>query len=131
MVGNQVRRDRLSSDARLGNDRDDPARRVAELNFPDRMDQPRDERSLYHHGCLLTAMLVIAAASRDFWIRRLESLHINQAAARETVPGRQRLHLFGVVGMPEKCHEQGLMIRLRMSAVSRPLLGAAFLLIDI
>jgi hypothetical protein len=92
MVGNQVRRDGLSSDARLGNDRDDPARRVAELNFPDRMDQPRDERSLYHHGCLLTAMLVIAAASRDFWIRRLESLHINQAAARETVPGRQRLH---------------------------------------
>jgi hypothetical protein len=37
-------------------------------------------------------MLVIAAASRDFWIRRLERLHINQAAARETVPGRQRLH---------------------------------------
>jgi hypothetical protein len=56
------------------------------------MDQPRDERSLNRHGCLLTAMLVIAAASRDFWIRRLESLHIDQAAARETVPGRQRMH---------------------------------------
>lgn len=56
------------------------------------MDQPCDERSLYSHRCLLAAMLVIAAASRDFWIRRLESLHINQAAARETVPGRQRMH---------------------------------------
>jgi hypothetical protein len=51
------------------------------------MDQPRDERSLYRHGCLLAAMLVIAAASRDFLIRRLESLHIDQATARKTVPG--------------------------------------------
>jgi hypothetical protein len=56
------------------------------------MDQPRDERSLYRNGCLLAAMLVIAAASRDFWIRRLESSHIDQAAARETVPGRQRMN---------------------------------------
>jgi hypothetical protein len=110
MAGDQVGRDGLSSDAWLRNDRDDPARRVAELNFLDRMHQPRDERSLYRHGCLLAAMLVIAAASRDFWIRRLESLHINQVAARETVPGRQRLHLFGVVGMSEKCHEEALMI---------------------
>jgi hypothetical protein len=90
MAAKQIRRDRLSSDARLGNDRDDPARRVAGPIFHDRMDQPRDERALYRHDCLLAAMLVIAAASRDFWIRRLESLHIDQAAVRETVPARQR-----------------------------------------
>jgi hypothetical protein len=90
MADNQVRRDRLSSDARLGNDRDDPTRRVAGPIFLDRMDKRRDERSLYRHSRLLAAMLVIAAASRDFWICRLESLHINQAAAREMVPGRQR-----------------------------------------
>jgi ABC-type arginine transport system permease subunit len=32
------------------------------------------------------AMLVVAAASRDFWICRLERLHALQVAARETVP---------------------------------------------
>jgi hypothetical protein len=36
----------------------------------------------------LAAMLVKAAASRDIWISRLERLHIDQAAARETVPRR-------------------------------------------
>jgi hypothetical protein len=84
--------DRLSSDARLCNDRDDPARRVARPNFHHRTDKRRDERSLYRHGRLLAAMLVIATASRNFWIRRLESLHVDQAAARETVPSRQRMH---------------------------------------
>jgi hypothetical protein len=52
------------------------------------MDQPRDEASLNRQGCRLAAMLVIAAASRDFRIGRLECLHIDQAAARETVPRR-------------------------------------------
>jgi len=32
-------------------------------------------------------MLVVAAASRDFWISRLERLHTYQVALRETVPG--------------------------------------------
>jgi hypothetical protein len=32
-------------------------------------------------------MLVVAAASRDFWIGRLERLHVDQAAGNETVPG--------------------------------------------
>ena len=84
--------DRLSSDARLCNDRDDPARRVAGPNFHHRTDKRRDERSLYRHGRLLAAMLVIATASRNFWIRRLEGLHLDQTAAREMVPGRQRMH---------------------------------------
>jgi ABC-type arginine transport system permease subunit len=32
------------------------------------------------------AVLVVVAASRDFWICRLERLHALQVAARETVP---------------------------------------------
>jgi hypothetical protein len=68
---------RLGSDARLGNDRDDPARRVAGLNFHDRTDQPSDGRSLHRHGCFLAAMLIIAAASRDFWIGRIKRLHVD------------------------------------------------------
>ena len=72
----------------FGNDLDDPARRIAGLNFHDGMDQPRDEPSPNRQGCLLAAMLVKAAASRDIWISRLERLHIDQAAARETVPRR-------------------------------------------
>jgi hypothetical protein len=86
MAGNQVKRGRLGGDARLVRDRDDPARRVAELNLHDRMDQPRDERSIYRHGCLLTTMLAMAAAPRDFWISRLERLHAYQIAPCETVP---------------------------------------------
>ena len=66
---------RLGSYARLGNDRDDPARRVAGLNFHDRTDQPRDERSLQGQGCFLAAMLIVAAASRDFCVDRLKRLH--------------------------------------------------------
>jgi len=39
------------------------------------MDEPRDERPFYGQRCFLAAMLIIAAASRDFWISRLERLH--------------------------------------------------------
>jgi hypothetical protein len=35
-------------------------------------------------------MLIVAAASRDFWIGRLERLHVDQAAGNETVPLRER-----------------------------------------
>jgi hypothetical protein len=66
---------RLGSDARSGNDRDDPARSVAGLNFHDGADQSSDERSLNGQGCFQAAMLIIAAASRDFCICRLERLH--------------------------------------------------------
>jgi hypothetical protein len=76
----------LGSYTRLGNDRDDPAPGVAGPDFHDRMDRPCDEPPLNRQGCFLTAMLVVAAASRDFWISRLECLHTDQAAARETVP---------------------------------------------
>jgi hypothetical protein len=65
----------LGRDVRLGNDPDDPARRAAALNFHDRMNQSRDERSLYRHGRFLPAMLVIAAMSRDFWIGSFEDWH--------------------------------------------------------
>jgi len=34
----------------------------------------------------LAAMLMIAAASRDFSIGRIKCLHVDQAAERETVP---------------------------------------------
>jgi hypothetical protein len=50
------------------------------------MDQPRDERSLDRQGCLLPTMLIVAAASRDFWIGRLECLHVDQTVGNETVP---------------------------------------------
>jgi hypothetical protein len=79
---------RLGCDARLRNDRDDPARRIAGLNFHDRTDQPRDERSLYGQGCFLAAMLVIAAASRDFWISRLERLHASPSGVGQNGSGR-------------------------------------------
>jgi hypothetical protein len=55
------------------------------------MDQPRDERSLNRQGCLLPTMLVVAAASRDFWIGRLERLNVDQAAGNETVPSARAL----------------------------------------
>jgi hypothetical protein len=67
---------RLGCGARPGNDRDDPAPRVAGLNFHYRMNKPRDERSLYGQGCLFAAMLVIAAAYRNLWISRFEGWHI-------------------------------------------------------
>ena len=73
---NGQRIDRSGSDARrLGKNRDDPARRVAGLNFHDRTHQPRDERPLYRQGCFLAAMLVIATAPRQFWISRFERHH--------------------------------------------------------
>ncbi len=87
-AGNKVKIARSIRQRGLGNDRDDPACQVAGLNFHDRMDQPGDKASLNRQGCLLVAMLVIAAASRDFWIGRLERLHIDQAAVRESVPRR-------------------------------------------
>lgn len=62
-------------DARLGEERDDPSRRAAGLNLHDRTNKRRNGRSLYGQCCLLTAMLIIAAAPRDFWISRLERLH--------------------------------------------------------
>src|SRR5580692_13038362 len=40
------------------------------------MNQPRDERSLHGQGCSFTAMLIIAVASRDFCIGRLEGWHV-------------------------------------------------------
>jgi hypothetical protein len=87
MAGNQIEVcARSGSDARSGNDRDDPARRTAGLNFHDRTDQPGDGRSLHGHGCVLAAMLMIAAASRDFSIGRIKCLHVDQAAEGETVP---------------------------------------------
>jgi hypothetical protein len=76
----------LRGHTRLGEDRDDPTSRVAGPDFHDRTDQSRDEPSLNRQGRFLTAMLVKAAAPRDFWISRLERSHIDQAAARETVP---------------------------------------------
>jgi hypothetical protein len=80
---------RLGCDPRLSEQRQDPARRVAGFNFHDRMDKPRDERSFYGQRCLLPAMLIIAAASRDFRISRLERLHLYQVAALKTVPRRR------------------------------------------
>jgi hypothetical protein len=65
---------RLGRDVR-GDDRDEPAPRVAGLNFHDGTDQPRDGRSLHGDGRFLAAMLIIAATSRDFCIGRLERLH--------------------------------------------------------
>ena len=50
----------------IDDDRDKPAPRVAGLNFHDGTDHPGDGRSLHGHRCLLAAMLIIAAASRDF-----------------------------------------------------------------
>ena len=38
---------------------------------------------------LLAAMLIVAAASRNFWINCLEGLQIDQVARRETVPRRR------------------------------------------
>jgi hypothetical protein len=35
--------------------------------------------------------LVVAAASRDFWIGRLEGLHVDQAVGNETVPSARAL----------------------------------------
>ena len=62
--------------ARLSSDRDDPSRGVAaRLNFHDRTHQSREERPAYSQGCLLAAMLVIAAAPRHFRVSRLERLH--------------------------------------------------------
>jgi hypothetical protein len=72
----------------IGNDLDNPVLRDDGLNFHHRVNQPRDERSLYGQGCFVAAMLIIPTAPRDFWIRRLERLHIEQAAPRETVPRR-------------------------------------------
>ena len=74
--GRDLRELRSGSDTRLVHDGDDPARRVAGLGFHDRMDQTRDQRTLYRQGCLLATMLVIAASPRDFWIGRLERLHV-------------------------------------------------------
>ena len=73
--GRDLRELRSGSDTRLVHNGDDPARRVAGLGFHDRMNQTRDQRTLYRQGCLLATMLVIAASSRDFWIGRLERLH--------------------------------------------------------
>jgi hypothetical protein len=39
------------------------------------MNESRDETPFYGQRCFLAAMLIIAAASRDFWISRLERLH--------------------------------------------------------
>ena len=58
-----------------GDDRNEPAPRVAGLNFHDGTDQPRDGRSLHVDRCFLAAMLIIAATSRDFCVGRLERLH--------------------------------------------------------
>jgi hypothetical protein len=69
----------------LGKYRDDPPRGIAgRLNFHDRTDQPGDERSPHRQGCFLAAMLVIAAASRHFWISRLERLHVLPISASRT-----------------------------------------------
>jgi hypothetical protein len=72
----------LGSDAVLMHDCDDPARGVAGLNFHDRADPSLDERSLHRHGCLLAAMLVVPAASCQFWIRRLEGVHAVPSGGR-------------------------------------------------
>jgi hypothetical protein len=77
---------RLGRDAGLIDDRDEPALRVARLNFHDGPDQSSDERSPYGQGCFSAAMLRKAAASRDFCIDRFERLHAYQEAGRETVP---------------------------------------------
>ena len=73
--GRLRRSSRLGCDPRLSKELHDPARRVAGFNFHDRMDEPSDERPFYGQRCFLAAMLIIAAASRDFWISRLERLH--------------------------------------------------------
>jgi hypothetical protein len=39
------------------------------------MDEPGNEGPVYVQRCFFSAMLIIAAASRDFWIGRLERLH--------------------------------------------------------
>jgi hypothetical protein len=62
-------------DAGLRNDRDDPTRRGAGPIFPHRADKPRDRRALYRQGRLFVPILGVAAASRQFWISRLERLH--------------------------------------------------------
>jgi hypothetical protein len=48
---------------------------LLDLNFHDRTDQPRDQRSLHRQGCSLEAMLIIPAAPRHLSISRLERLH--------------------------------------------------------
>jgi hypothetical protein len=81
--------DRLEAGALLGEHRDDPARGIAwGFNLHDRTDQPRDERSPHRQGCVLAAMLVIAAAPRHFWISRLERLHVLPSRVREAIARR-------------------------------------------
>jgi hypothetical protein len=62
-------------DAALFGDRDNPARRRAGRIFPHRTDQSRDRQALYGQGRLFVSILGVAAASRQFWIGRLEHLH--------------------------------------------------------
>lgn len=81
-VDSEGRRSRSGSSARLGNDRDDPA-----LNLHNRMNQPHDERPLYGQGRLFAAMLVIAAAYRNFWISRFEGWHVYQVAGTRNGSG--------------------------------------------
>jgi hypothetical protein len=67
----------ISYGVRRSNDRDEPACGVAAgLNFHDRTNHPRDERSIDRQGCLLATVLVITTAPRHFCISRLESWHV-------------------------------------------------------
>jgi hypothetical protein len=65
--------------------------RVGLLDLPYRMDKPRDERPFYGQRRFLPA---IAAASRDFWVGRLERLHAlpSSGAQNGSAKTRQAVH---------------------------------------
>ena len=95
-VDSEGRWSRLGCDPRPSKERHDPARRVARFYFHDRMDKPGNERPFYGQRCFLATMLIIAAASRDLWISRLERLHAYQVAAAKTVPRRRGGFMGGI-----------------------------------
>jgi hypothetical protein len=82
---------RSGRDLRLSKERHDPARGVAGFNFPDRMDKPRDERPFYGQRRFLAAILIVAAASRDFWVGRLERLHALPSSGAQNGSATTRL----------------------------------------
>jgi hypothetical protein len=85
---------RSGRDLRLSKELHDPARGVAGFNFHDRMDKPRDKRPFYGQRCFFAAMLIIAAASSDFWICRLKRLHALPSSGTQngSVTARQDAH---------------------------------------
>ena len=65
----------LGRDAALRDDRDDPARRRAGLNFLHRMHYAYNQRAVNGQRLFHSPILRKAAALRQFWIGRFERLH--------------------------------------------------------